>query len=53
MISYLGNVSANSSNRIVSVVKSSGIGLTLEHDQKLACKAIRKELNKVFKGSVR
>lgn len=33
----------------IAVVKSSGIGLTVAHDQRLAYKAIEKELNKVFK----
>lgn len=33
----------------VAVVKSSGIGLTISHDQKLAYKALKKELDKTFK----
>ena len=36
-------------NQSVAVVKSSGIGLSISHDQKLALSAIKKELNKVFK----
>lgn len=36
-------------NQSVAVVKSSGIGLSISHDQHLAFSAIRKELNKVFK----
>lgn len=36
-------------NHLVAVVKSSGIGLSISHDQKLALSAIKKELNKVFK----
>lgn len=36
-------------NQSVAVVKSSGIGLTVSHDQKLAYKAIKKELDKTFK----
>lgn len=36
-------------NQSIAVVKSSGIGLTISHDQKLAYKAIMKELNKTFK----
>lgn len=35
-------------NQSIAVVKSNGIGLSISHDQKLACKAIKKELNKVF-----
>lgn len=33
----------------VAVIKSSGIGLTVGHDQSIALKAIRKKLNKLFK----
>lgn len=36
-------------NQSVAVVKSSGIGLTISHDQKLALSAIEKELDKTFK----
>ena len=35
-------------NQSIAVVKSSGIGLSISQDQKLAYKAIKKELNKVF-----
>lgn len=36
-------------NQLVAVIKSSGIGLTISQDQKVAFSAIKKELNKVFK----
>ena len=36
-------------NQSVAVVKSSGIGLSISQDQKLAYKAIKKELDKIFK----
>ena len=36
-------------NRNVAVVKSSGIGYSISHNQQLAFSAIKKELNKVFK----
>ena len=36
-------------NQSLAVVKSSGIGLSISHDQQLAFSAIKKELNKVFK----
>lgn len=36
-------------NKSVAVVKSSGIGLSISQDQKLAYKAIKKELEKTFK----
>lgn len=36
-------------NQLVAVVKSSGIGMSILHDQKLAFSAIKKELNKLFK----
>lgn len=36
-------------NQSVAVVKSSGIGLSISHDQKLALSAIKKELDKTFK----
>ena len=36
-------------NQSVAVVKSSGIGLSISQDQKLAYKAIKKELEKTFK----
>lgn len=35
-------------NQSVIVLNSSGIGLTISHDQNIAIKAIRKELKKVF-----
>jgi len=35
-------------NQSIAIVKSSGIGWTISHDQKLAFNAIKKELNKVF-----
>ena len=35
-------------NQSVVVVKSSGIGLTIQHDQKIALKAISKKLSEVF-----
>ena len=37
-------------NRSIAVIKSSGIGLTVSHDQKIALNAIRKKLNKIFKS---
>ena len=36
-------------NQSIAVIKSSGIGLTVSHDQKIALNAIRKKLNKIFK----
>lgn len=39
----------NDTNKSVAVVKSSGIGLSISQDQKLAYKAIKKELEKTFK----
>ena len=36
-------------NQSVAVIKSSGTGLTIGHDQSIALKAIKKELNKLFK----
>ncbi len=36
-------------NQSVAVVKSSGIGLSISQDQKIAYKAIKKELDKTFK----
>ena len=36
-------------NQSVAVVKSSGIGFSISQDQKLAYKALKKELNKTFK----
>ena len=36
-------------NQSVAVVKSSGIGFSISQDQKLAHKALRKELDKIFK----
>ena len=38
-----------SSNQYIAVVKSSGIGMTVGHDQNIALKAIKKELKKLFK----
>ena len=38
------------SNQRVAVVKSSGIGMTVGHDQNIALGAIKKELNKLFKS---
>ena len=35
-------------NQSIAVVKSSGIGLTISQDQKLAYKAIKKQLDKTF-----
>lgn len=35
-------------NRSIAVIKSSGIGWSISQDQKLAYKAIKKELDKVF-----
>lgn len=36
-------------SQMVAVVKSSGIGWSIAHDQKLALEAIKKELDKTFK----
>ncbi len=36
-------------NQSIAVVKSSGIGLSISQDQKLAYKALKKELDKMFK----
>ena len=36
-------------NQSIAVIKSSGIGLTVSHDQKIALNAIRKKLNTIFK----
>ena len=33
----------------IAVIKSSGIGLTISHDQKIALNAIRKKLDKILK----
>lgn len=38
------------SNQRVAVVKSSGIGMTVDHDQNIALGAIKKELDKLFKS---
>lgn len=38
------------SNQRVAVVKSSGIGVTVGHDQNIALGAIEKELDKLFKS---
>ena len=38
-----------STNQSVAVIKSSGIGMTVSHDQSIALSAIRKKLNKLFK----
>lgn len=35
-------------NQNIAVIKSSGIGLSISQDQKLAYKAIKKELDRVF-----
>ncbi len=37
------------SNQSIAVVKSSGIGMTVSHDQNIALGAIRKKLDKLFK----
>ena len=37
----------NNNQRVV-VIKSSGIGMTVKHDQSIALNAIRKKLNKLF-----
>ena len=36
-------------NQSVAVIKSSGIGMTVSHDQNIALSAIRKKINKLFK----
>lgn len=36
-------------NQSVAVIKSSGIGMTVTHDQSIALSAIKKRLNKLFK----
>ncbi len=36
-------------NQPIAVVKSSGIGMTVSHDQNIALSAIRKKLDKLFK----
>ena len=36
-------------NQRLAVAKSSGIGLSISHDQQLALEGIRKQLNKLFK----
>lgn len=36
-------------NQSVAVIKSSGIGMTVSHDQSIALSAIRKKLNMLFK----
>lgn len=36
-------------NQSVAVIKSSGIGMTVSHDQNIALSAIRKKLNKLFR----
>ena len=38
-----------STNQSIAVVKSSGIGLSISQDQKMAYKALKKELDKTFK----
>ena len=38
------------SNQSIAVVKSSGIGMTVNHDQNIALGAIRKKLDKLFKS---
>ena len=37
------------SSQSIAVIKSSGIGLTISHDQKIALNAIRKKLDKILK----
>lgn len=37
------------SNQRIAVVKSSGIGMTINHDQNIALNAIKKEFDKLFK----
>lgn len=37
-------------NQCIAVVKSSGIGMTVSHDQNIALGAIRKKLNRLFKA---
>ena len=36
-------------NQSVAVIKSSGIGMTVSHDQSIALSAIRKKISKLFK----
>lgn len=36
-------------NQRIAVIKSSGIGMTVSHDQNIALNAIRKKLDKLFK----
>ena len=36
-------------NQSIAVIKSSGIGLTVSHDQKIALNAIRRKLDKILK----
>ena len=36
-------------NQSVAVIKSSGIGMTISHDQNIALNAIRKKINELFK----
>ena len=38
-----------STNQSVAVIKSSGIGMTVSHDQSIALNAIRRKLNELFK----
>lgn len=38
-------------NQRIAVVKSSGIGMTVSHDQNIALGAIRKKLDKLFKDN--
>lgn len=37
------------SSQSIAVIKSSGIGLTISHDQKIALNAIRRKLDKILK----
>lgn len=46
---YYSNILNN--NQRIAVVKSSGIGMTVSHDQNIALGAIRKELDKLFKDN--
>uniref|UniRef100_A0AB33IYS5 Uncharacterized protein n=1 Tax=Prevotella sp. GTC17253 TaxID=3236793 RepID=A0AB33IYS5_9BACT len=40
-----------SNNQCIAVVKSSGIGMTISHDQSIALGAIRKKLDRLFKDN--
>ena len=41
----------SNNNQRIAVVKSSGIGMTVSHDQNIALGAIRKKLDKLFKDN--